>query len=54
MNEAFKNAKIELEIAENQFDRATGDAVDSAIERYNIALSNYNKIFNKENLEEVN
>lgn len=53
MDEKLKQAKLEFEIAENQFNWATGDAIDGAIERYNVALENYNNELKRSKLELV-
>lgn len=43
----IKNAKEELDVALNIFNEATGDMIDPAIHRYNIALEGYNKVFKR-------
>lgn len=53
MNELLKQAKMEFEVAENQFNWATGDAVDGAIEKYNAALLNYNKVLESQGLDTI-
>ena len=41
------SVKHELEVALNIFNEATGDLVEPAIERYNKALENYERLFGK-------
>lgn len=53
MSEKLNAAKIEFEVAENQFNWATGDAIDAAIERYNRALENYNRELQAHGFNEI-
>lgn len=54
MIDSLKEAKTLLEVAENQFNWATGDAIDGTIEKYNEALSKYNKVFENQKSESNN